>query len=45
MKHTWTTCIPAFNTHRMVQDYVNQIYIKSEEPAEDVSETGQKASK
>ena len=42
MKHTWTTCIPAFNTHRMVQDYVNQIYIKSEEPA---AEYGQKASK
>ena len=39
MKHTWKTCIPAFNTHRMVQDYINNIYVKDE------SLIGQKASK
>ena len=28
MRHAMATCIPGFNTHRMVADYVQQVYRK-----------------
>ncbi|MGC6509432.1 MAG: alpha-glucan family phosphorylase [Myxococcota bacterium] len=30
MAHAIATCAPVFNTHRMVNDYLNQLYIKAE---------------